>query len=37
MATFVVSLGFKPSDYWGMTLAERDAIVNELNRQAVKR
>jgi hypothetical protein len=36
MARFVVYLGFKPGDYWSLTLDERDAITrcwNEAHRR----
>ncbi len=31
MAMFVVHLGFKPAEYWALTLAERDAIIEAAN------
>lgn len=36
MAAFVVAFNFTPADYWRMTLAEREAIIREANRQAKK-
>lgn len=33
MAAFVVHLGFTPADYWNLTVAERDAIVETWNRR----
>lgn len=33
MATFVVALRWRPSDYYALTLAEREAIITELQRQ----
>lgn len=32
MAKFVVHLGFKPKDYWQLTMEERAAIISEWNR-----
>ncbi|MBZ4485960.1 hypothetical protein LQ938_09725 [Microbacterium sp. cx-55] len=34
MAAFVVALKWTPADYWALTLAEREAIAQELKRQA---
>lgn len=34
MAAFVVAFNFTPDAYWRMTVAEREAIIREANRQA---
>lgn len=31
MAEFVVYLGFRPAEYWALTMAERDAIMKAQN------
>jgi hypothetical protein len=30
---FVVHLGMSPSEYWDLTLAQRDAILREANKR----
>lgn len=34
LAWFVVALGMSPSDYWRLTVAQRNAIVAQHNRAA---
>lgn len=33
MATFVAALHWTPADYYAITMAEREAIIAELNRR----
>lgn len=37
LAFFVVRIGIAPTDYWALTLVERNAIVTEFNKQARRR
>jgi len=37
MASFVVAFNFSPQDYYGMTLAERNAIITAHTRANRKR
>lgn len=31
LATFVVTIGLSPSEYWALTVLERDAIIRQFN------
>jgi hypothetical protein len=33
MASFIVNLNMSPSDYWKLTLLEREAIIDVANKQ----
>lgn len=37
LALFVVRIGVQPSEYWNLTLLEREEIVKEYNRAASRR
>lgn len=37
MAQFVVHVGLQPSEYWGLTWIERNAIMTEHNRKTKAR
>ncbi|QKS15596.1 hypothetical protein HUN59_04625 [Curtobacterium sp. Csp2] len=37
LALFVVRIGIQPSEYWNLTLLEREEIVKEYNRSARRR
>lgn len=37
LALFVVRIGVSPSDYWNLTILQREEIVKEYNRSARRR